>query len=204
MNQKTIAEIIRYLNLAYQAIVFLTLTWLLIRQLRRLSSWRLAKKAPLILFFSFFGTFLIQSGWYWYYLSELKYAAAYLPPHSQFFLRQAQAGLTNYLAGLAGAAGLLGAGWYVFIRRLRGEFLDGDDLMLLVIGALAVGWPAVLVFLAVTFALSVFGLLGLIVIRRKTIHDRLIITPYIIPAAILTLIFRVPLLEFTHLIKIRF
>lgn len=82
--------------------------------------------------------------------------------------------------------------------------LDVRDVQLLVLGLVATGWPAGLIFLAGVFALSVIGMITLVTLRKKKVTDRLIVTPYIIPAAIMTLIFKAWLLDWTGLIKIRF
>lgn len=103
---------------------------------------------------------------------------------------------------LAASLGVLS--WYLFLKRGRGSLLDADDIFLLLIGTAAIGWPGVFVFLALLFALSILFMLGLVLLRKKSLSDRLVITPYIIPTAIITLIFQTELLVFTHLYVIRF
>lgn len=94
--------------------------------------------------------------------------------------------------------------WWLFVRRTKEQFLDATDVWLVVLGVAAVGWPAALVYLAMVFLISVLGMLVLIIFRRKQLSDRLVITSYIVPAAIATLAFHDTLLRLTFIWKIGF
>lgn len=127
-----------------------------------------------------------------------------LPPHNQYLLTEAISGLQPIIVGAIHSAIWFALLWFIFLRRGKGMMLDVQDVQLLVLGLLAVGWPAGLIFLAATFLLAVVGMIGLVIVRKKKLNDRLVITPYIIPAAILTLFFGSWAMRLTHLDKIRF
>jgi|GEM_PF-2429500 len=93
--------------------------------------------------------------------------------------------------------------WF-FLKRHRGLMLDVLDIQRLVIGMIIVGWPRIPIYIALVFILSVLGMIGLLIFRRKKLSDRLIITPYIIPAAIVTLILGQRVLEVTRLWMLSF
>lgn len=126
-----------------------------------------------------------------------------LPPHSTFYYQQFGAAFSEILSAFIAATVVLVLGIF-FVRKQRVTQFGADDWLCLSIGTLAVGWPAALPFLAVVILLSIFGLIMQILVKKKTLADRLIITPYIMPAAILTLVLKSPLLALTHLDKIRF
>lgn len=111
--------------------------------------------------------------------------------------------MSSVASGLIATAVILVFGLWA-VRRQRFTQFGADDWLGLSLGTLAVGWPAVLPFLGLVILLSILGLVAQILIRKKTLADRLIITPYILPAAIVTLIIKAPVLAFTHLDKIRF
>lgn len=127
-----------------------------------------------------------------------------LPPHSTILWRHASTDVTALVTGWIFALVLLVVLWRYCIIRRRGELLDGVDIALLVLGAAAVGWPAVFIFLVLVFAVTVIGMLILVLLRRRAITDRFVITPFILPAAILTLLFHAWLLRLTHLGRIGF
>lgn len=127
-----------------------------------------------------------------------------LPPYNQYFLTQAIGGVQTLAVGAIHAAIWLLILWYFFLYRGKGVLLDVVDAQLIILSLVAVGWPAGLVFLACNFALAVIGMIVLVVLRKKSLTDRLVITPYIIPAAILTLFLGHYVLAWTHLDKIRF
>ncbi len=103
------------------------------------------------------------------------------------------------------AAGIIGLlGYYFFIRRGHEQLFDRRDLWLVVIGCAIVGWPAIFVFLASIFVCSVLVMLFLVIIRKKSMTDRLVVTPCILPAAIITILIGPFVLPLTHLDVIRF
>lgn len=127
-----------------------------------------------------------------------------LPPHSRFLYnvlwRDTQTMLVGWVSGFVLYAVL---NWF-FLRRHQGAFLDREDALLICLTTVIVGWPGVLILLAAIFLLSVLGLILKILFRRKKLTDRIVITPYIIPAAILIIVFKDYLLNLTHLTVIRF
>ncbi|MBI2984290.1 MAG: hypothetical protein HYY50_01565 [Candidatus Kerfeldbacteria bacterium] len=127
-----------------------------------------------------------------------------VPPHNWFLVDQFNQDLTSLLAGWLAAGVLFLLLALLFVKVWPGKFLDPTDLMLLSLGAGVVGWPSVLLFLGLTFATTVIGLVFLVIIRRRSARDRLVITPFIPVAVILTLVFQTPLLAWTHLGAIRF
>ncbi len=131
-------------------------------------------------------------------------AKAYLPPYSTYIFDHVAHNVVSLLAGWSAAALLMGTLWFIFLKRGRGKMFDVPDLVLVVVGAVAVGWPAVFIFLATTFIFSVAGMLVLVLLRKRSVNDRLVITPFILPSAIVTLFSGQYLLALTHLDKIRF
>lgn len=127
-----------------------------------------------------------------------------LRPDSPYIWQQVITLLRPFVAGWLAAGALFAILAWVFIRRTRERLLDRTDVMLLTISVAAVGWPTVFILLGMTFAFTVVGMLVMVAMRRRTLADRLIITPFIIPAALVTLALEPWLLNLTGLIKIRF
>lgn len=128
----------------------------------------------------------------------------FLPPYSNAFFKVALRSFTWQGSGWAAAITLGYILYLLFLRHGRAQFLDQRDVWLLILGAVSVGWPTVLIFLGLVFALSVLGMVGLILVKKRNLNDRLIITPFILPAAIITLFIGSYLLTVTHLYKIQF
>ncbi len=126
-----------------------------------------------------------------------------LPPQGTYYLGLMQGEIQALTAGWVFAVILLIALYWIFLRRPQSP-IDRTDAMLLVLGVGAVGWPAGLIFFAVVFLLAVFGMVWLVLRKKKTLADRLIITPFIFPAMIVTLLLRVQFLDWSRLEKIRF
>ena len=140
----------------------------------------------------------------WIYFRQTTYASLYLPPQGSVLLTNLAMGFTTIISGWVFVAVFFIGLWYFFLRRGQGAMLDVRDVGLFMVGAIPNGWPGGLLFLAIVFALSVFGMITLVIFRKKKLTERLIITPYILPAAILTLITGPYFLALTHLDKIRF
>lgn len=140
----------------------------------------------------------------WVLIANHQHGNVFLPPHNSFLLIRVAQNTTALLAGWIASAVLFIVLSLIFVRRGHGMLLDGNDVLLLVLCAAVVGWPEVLLFLAILFALTIIWMIVLIIRKQKTIQDRIIITPMIIPAAIITIIFHFQLLAITHLGKIRF
>jgi hypothetical protein len=143
-------------------------------------------------------------GAWWNRLAGNPVTKRLLWPTSDYLVRHAMVDITSLIAGWgAGVVLLLGCGWF-FLRRGGGKMLDGMDVGLLFFASVAVGWPSFLIVLGMTFVLAIVWMVFLVIIRKKTLQDRLIISPVIIPAALITLIFQERLLTLTHLVKIGF
>lgn len=131
----------------------------------------------------------------------LKYS---YPPFSYDFLRNTLGNVTTLVSGWVAAA-ILGLILNLLLFR-RGQelFITRREFWLLVLGAVCVGWPAILIYLATIFVLSVVGMIGLILMKKKTLQDRLVIAPFIIPATLITFLTGQYTLVLTHLNKISF
>ncbi len=140
----------------------------------------------------------------WALIRDHPHGDVFLPPHSSFLLIQVATNTTALLAGWISSSVLFVVLWYVFIHRGSGLMLDVRDVLLLVLCAAVVGWPEVLPFFAIVFVLTLLWMFFMILRKRMTLQDRLVVSPVIIPSAVLTIIFRVQLLSITHLDKIRF
>lgn len=140
----------------------------------------------------------------WYRVLHGAYPQAYLPPHGTYFFDQLARNVTPLLAGWVISGAVMALLLYVFVKRGGSLMLDQHDVLLITIGAAATGWPGVFIFLATLFALAVIGMIVLVIFRKKSIQDRLIVTPYVLPAAILTVLFGSYPAAWTHLDKIRF
>lgn len=160
--------------------------------------------AVLALFGVQIGSLILYYSAWWYRLAGNPVTKGLLWPQSDYLVRHAMVDLTSLIAGWGvGVILLLVCGWF-FLRRGGGKMLDGMDAGLLFFASVAVGWPSFLIVLGMTFVLAMLWMMLLVIIRKKTLHDRLVISPVIIPAAILTLIFQEQLLTLTHLANIGF
>lgn len=181
--------------------ILLLVTWILsLKNNAHFAAYR--RVALLCLTLVIMSAFGYQGYALWYY-NQSPIGRNLLPPHSLYFYQQLGVALSNMISGIIAAACILVFG-LVSTRSGRLSQFGADDWMALTLGTLAVGWPAVLPFLAIVVLLSILGLITQIVLRKKTLADRLILTPYILPGAIITLIIKSPVLTFTHLDKIRF
>lgn len=197
-------NIIQRSDVFVQAVTLLLLVWVQITTLRKQFTSERAKKTIWLIFATWLTGLLAYAAALWIYFSGSIYATALLPPRSNFLTERITQGIVTHISGAIGAAVVFFLLRYFFIQKKRGTKLDETDILLLSISSLAVGWPTMFIFLAMVFALSVVGMLVLVVLRKKTIYDRLVITPFIIPAAIVTLWAGPYLLIFTHLNKISF
>jgi hypothetical protein len=107
--------------------------------------------------------------------------------------------LVNWLFALLIGSSL----WWVFPKRGRRDALDERDILLFALGIMVTGWPAGLIFLVLSFGLAALGLLVFISLRRRQASERLIVTPFIMPAAMITYVFSSQLLAWTGLLVIR-
>lgn len=146
---------------------------------------------------------LYYSAW-WHRLASNPLTKNLLWPKSDYLVRHVMTDMTSLIAGWGiGVLLLLVCGWF-FLRRGGGKLLDGTDIGLLFFASVAVGWPSFLIVLGMVFILAIVWMIVLVILRKKTVQDRLVISPVIIPAAVLTLVFQSQLLMLTHLEKIGF
>ncbi len=141
---------------------------------------------------------------WWTKLAADDVTSKLLPPHSLFYLSKVQTEITSLAIGWLVALVLF---WFLkkfFLDRHHGSFLDGTDAALLTLGTAAVGWPTIFPFLAAVFVFAVVIMIGLVIVRKRTVHDRLVITHAIIPAAIAVLMTESWILSVTKLGKIGF
>lgn len=91
------------------------------------------------------------------------------------------------------------------IRHARKEvsFMTEREVLMLTANSMIVGWPGIFIFLALTFVFSLVWMILLVILRRRTLQDRIEIGPAIIPAALVSFVFRTELLQFTGLFVIR-
>lgn len=89
-------------------------------------------------------------------------------------------------------------------RAKRGMVIDGADITLLTLGMLTVQWPNMLIMLLLLFVLVLLMQIVLVAFKKRTINDRLIITPAIPLAVILTFLYGNYLAQLTGLGVIRF
>jgi hypothetical protein len=176
---------------------------LLLRRYRGRSSVR-ERWAILTLFFIQFGSLVA------YYIAWSNRLAAdpltqgLLWPKSNFLIPHVQTDIISLLVGWgASSAILLFLGWF-FVRRGKGKMLDASDVAQLFIASVAVGWPTIFIVYGMIFVLAVVMMIGAVLLRKKSLNDRLIITPAILPATIITLLVQDRLLALTHLAKIGF
>jgi hypothetical protein len=127
----------------------------------------------------------------------------FLPPYSNHYYQLIQRVITDYLVAILTGLGT-GLIFCGLMKITRGLVLDIQDAGLLVFGSLISSWPEVFIFLFFVFALVVIVNLFLIIIRKRTVNDRFIITPFIPVAIILTIFLGSYLSQLTGLFKIRF
>lgn len=91
------------------------------------------------------------------------------------------------------------------IRRFKNGIIlmNEQEVMATTVNSVAVGWPAVFIFLGLVFILAVLWMLVLVLLRRRTLQDRLEVAPAIVPAAVITFLLRTDLLAWTGLAVIR-
>jgi hypothetical protein len=127
-----------------------------------------------------------------------------LPPQSQIVLIRMQQSFQTIAAGWV-AAGVLLLLLHLGQRRLRARsILSPEDIALITVSSAAMGWPLVLPFLGILFLFSAVGLATLVVLRKRTMADRLDVSPFILPAAIAAFTAQRWLLDMTHLGRISF
>lgn len=112
----------------------------------------------------------------------------HLPPYSNYWYQES---FYRYGAffGVNIAAGLVfGFLFWIFSRVTHGRVIDRDDVFLLTLSGMMVGWPNILVFLVALFVLGT----AVYIVKRlagpRVVNHRVIITPFI-PLAALPILF---------------
>lgn len=109
--------------------------------------------------------------------------AANLPPYSDYWYRETFGRFGAYFGAQILTGLVFGAAFWWFARRTGGEVIDRDDVFLLTLSGMMVGWPNVLLFLAALFACSVAVYLLKRRWRSRVTNPRVVITPLIPLAA---------------------
>lgn len=141
---------------------------------------------------------------WWHRLASNQVTKYLLWPKSNYLVVHVSSDLKALIAAwVVGALILWFLGWW-FVKRGGERMLDRSDVGLLFFMTVAVGWPSFFIAFAMVFALAILLMFVLLILRKKSLHDRLVISPVIIPAAIMTIVFQEYLLTLTHLTKIGF
>ncbi len=128
----------------------------------------------------------------------------FLPPQNQILLTSAMHMLQPYLVGWVAALIIALVLWKIYARSKDQVAFDLTDVYWITLGCGLCSWPGLLPFLALIFAFAVLGMIFLVIIRKRSFHDRLVISPFIVPAAVISLMTNPWVLPWTHLDKIRF
>lgn len=111
-----------------------------------------------------------------------------LPPYSNYWYSESFYRYGAYF-GVNAAAGLVfGFLFWIFARMTHGRVIDRDDVFLLTLVGMMVGWPNILVFLVALFVLGVLVFLAKRIFRSRIENPRVVITP-LIPLAALPILF---------------
>lgn len=130
--------------------------------------------------------------------------AYFLPPHQSisYFLKFVwQNFILSPLAGLIISL-ILAAYFWVLNKVFKRQYLDFEDILILMSGAMIAGWPNVAIFIGIAFALTVFRIFYLFYIKREM--RRVPITAALIIASFLTLLIGGRLIELLQLGYLRF
>ena len=146
----------------------------------------------------------VGTGLLYYSYAHDKLGRYLLPPKNIILIQRSIAGLVTIIAGWVAVLILVLLLSPLFRKKSQTQFMSQKDAAALVLGAAAVGWPGIFLFLVGIFVLAFFGLLFLIIIRRRSMHDRMVVGSYILPSAVITIILNQWLQYWTHLINIRF
>lgn len=184
------------------ALVLVLIVWE--RHLRRASSVREVRWVIYTVLGIQVASYIIYYSLWWHQLANDPVQKHLLWPESDYMLRQLLIHISSLVAGWLSSLAVLLTLWYYFIKRGKGLMLDGADVARFVVATLVTGWPSFLFVFALSFVLGVLWMLAQVLAQKKTLQDRLVITPAILPAAIIALVFQSQLLGFSHLEKIAF
>lgn len=197
-------NIIRNINAIerYGLLILVCVVWILVRRRKTVIHHMHTMTVAIVIFWlSLFGLYGIAL---WSYFAKTSAAAAFLPPSSVFLYQQVSRLVTAHLSYLVVAAIILFSSWYIFVIRGRQLMADINDVVLLSLMTMIVGWPSALILFAIIFFVIIVITLARLVLGKTTLQSRMSITEAIIPSTIITLIFQNSLLAITHLEKIRF
>lgn len=125
----------------------------------------------------------------------------FLPPISNYYFNQVIVRTISTFAFHA-AVGLLGGiAFAVFARLTRGRIIDQLDVDLLTVGGMVAGWPNILIFYGLTFAVTVLTTVVQAALERSA-AVRMIITPVLPFAAAAVAVFGDQLSRFLGLYNI--
>lgn len=166
-------------------------------------------KAATVVFIAVFITVIVKiilsAGLQYYVWKNSSGLGAYfLPPHQSisYFLKFVwQNFILSPFAGLV--ISLIMALYFWLLNRIfKKQYLDFEDILILVSGAMIAGWPNVAIFMGIAFILTVFRIFYLFYIKREM--RRVPITAAFIIAAFLTLLIGDKLVELLQLGFLRF
>ena len=125
-----------------------------------------------------------------------------LPPHSTYWYEQINLTLNTLVINwlIAGVVFLL----LEWLTKKGRNYLDQTDIMLVMLGTVAVGWPALFIFYGIMFILTIIWTIIRLFIKKQRLIDSIPLTNFIIPAVIITLLYQDQLLRITKLLKISF
>ena len=130
--------------------------------------------------------YLASSGQLFWYLKGNPVGHFLLPPHSTYWYEQLNTTLTTLVINwlIAGVIFLL----LEWVTNKGKIYLDQTDIMLVILGTAAVGWPAVFIFFGITFLLTTFWMTVRLIYKKQHPIDTIPLTNFIIPAVIITLL----------------
>ncbi|MFC1662809.1 hypothetical protein ACFL04_01420 [Patescibacteria group bacterium] len=135
--------------------------------------------------------FIIGFSLFWYYNYQIFAATIgtdYEPVARYFYQEKILRHGSDLIASLVFSL-LLTTLFYIVWKLTKGLVIDGLDVVLLFLAMLSSQWPNMLVFLVMVFVSVLLINIILIVIGRRPLNNRIIITPAIPVAVILSLFF---------------
>lgn len=166
-------------------LIYLTRTYFLKRD-------QLAKVATIVFITVFLTTIykiLASSLLQYYWWANSGGLSEYLlPPHQPitYFLRYSwQHFILSPIIGIV-VAFLIAAYFLLLNRIFKKQYVDFEDMLILVSGAMIVGWPNLVIYIGIAFSLTIFRIFYLFYIKREM--KRVPLTGALIIAAFLTLL----------------
>lgn len=119
-----------------------------------------------------------------------------LPPQSNFYYQNLIFTGKNYLTPIVSA--LLFFIFLWLLHRRKSQILDKIEAKLGFFGGLVVGFPHILVFIVLTFLLTLSASIYQFRKGKNPLKQRVSIAPFILISAILVLLFQVPIAKFMY------